>query len=288
MEGTSATPGRIAYQGEPGAFSQSACVAAYPGMDPQACATFEETLASVRSGFADLAMVPIDNSLHGRIGDVHRLLPDSGLYIVNEVFLPIRMQLLGLPGTTLDAVTDVYSIPPALGQCRDFILAHGLTAHPASDTAGAARRIKERANPACAAIGSRLAGTIYGLDVLAENIEDADHNTTRFLVMSRSGAATEPGTEHTMTSFVFQVRNVPAALYKALGGFATNGVNLTKLESYMVDGSFTATQFYADVEGHPEDVSLKLALGELRFFTTGIRILGIYPMADFRTRRRIG
>ncbi len=276
----------IAFQGELGAFSHVACSKVYPDMQPMPCSTFEDTLLAVQDGNARLAMIPVENSLYGRITDIHHLLPESGLYIIAEYFLPIRMQLLGLPGARLGDVRDVHSLSVALGQCRRFIKDHGLRVHPAADTAGSARLIRDGDDPSQAAIGSRLAGEIYGLSVLAEDIEDAAHNTTRFLLMSRQRIEADPTGGPAITTFVFQVRNVPAALYKAMGGFATNGVNMIKLESYMIDGSFTATQFYADIEGHPQDRSVELALEELGFFTTHLKVLGTYPMDDFRFGER--
>ncbi len=275
----------IAFQGEPGAFSNVACGDVYPHMQPLPCPTFEDTLLAVQSGAAKLAMIPVENSLYGRITDIHHLLPQSNLYIIAEYFLPIRMQLLGLPGAALEDIRDVYSLSVALGQCRRFIRDHNLRTHATADTAGSARLIKESRDTSRAAIGSRLAGDIYGLEVLTEDIEDAAHNTTRFLVMSRQRIEADPSHGQAITTFVFQVRNVPAALYKAMGGFATNGVNMIKLESYMIDGSFTATQFYADIEGHPHDRPVELALEELMFFTTHVKILGTYPMADFRLKQ---
>ncbi|HET7409076.1 MAG TPA: prephenate dehydratase [Paracoccaceae bacterium] len=278
MNGT----GRIAFQGEPGAYSHQACREVYPDLDPLPCPTFEAALDAVRTREADLAMMPIENSTYGRVADLHQLLPTSQLYIIGEHFVPVHLQLLGLPGATLDAVAEAQSHTVALGQCKGFLARHGLSAVVGADTAGSARQVAEAADPARAAIASRLAGEIYGLDLLAEDIEDAHHNTTRFLVMSRQKIEADPTAGQAMTSFVFEVRNVPAALYKAMGGFATNGVNMTKLESYMVGGSFTATQFYADVEAHPDERRLALALDELRFFSEEVRILGVYPGHPFR------
>jgi len=269
---------KIAFQGEPGAFSHAAAAKIFPGEQILGCVTFEETLAAVQSGRADFAVVPVENSLYGRITDIHHLLPESGLFIVGETYLRVEMTLLGVPGATLDDVKAVQSLSVALGQCRKFISRHGLRTITAVDTAGSAREVAQQADRSVAAIASRLAGEIYGLDVLAENIEDATHNTTRFLVLSptEQPAANEGKVK---TTFIFRVRNVPAALYKAMGGFATNGVNMTKLESYMVGGAFTATQFYADIEGHPDDQSVRNAFEELGFFTDRFRILGTYPAA---------
>lgn len=271
---------RIAFQGEPGAFSHAAAANVFPGEEFVGCVTFEETLSAVQSGKADYAVVPVENSLYGRITDIHHLLPESGLFIVGETYLRVEMTLLGVRGTTLEDVTAVQSLSVALGQCRRFIADRGLRTINAVDTAGSAREVAEKGNRSVAAIASRFAGEIYGLDVLAENIEDADHNTTRFLVLSPTERNAGPG--DVKTTFVFRVRNVPAALYKAMGGFATNGVNMTKLESYMVGGAFTATQFYADIEGHPDDIGVQHAFDELKFFTDQFNILGVYPKSDPR------
>ena len=270
---------KIAFQGEPGAFSHAAAHAVFPDGDAVPCLNFEDTIAAVQGGAADYGIVPVENSLYGRITDIHHLLPESGLYIVGEHYLRIEMNLLGVRGARLEDVTAVQSLSVALGQCRKFIQAHHFRTINALDTAGSAKEVAERGDKTVAAIASRFAAELYGLDVLAENIEDASHNTTRFLVMSRRKEEAEPNGQPIKTTFVFRVRNVPAALYKALGGFATNGVNMTKLESYMLEGSFTATQFYADIEGHPTDHNVTLALEELGFFTDRVRILGVYPAA---------
>jgi prephenate dehydratase len=269
---------KIAFQGEPGAFSHAAAANVFPHDEAIGCVTFEETLNAVQSGKADFAVVPVENSLYGRITDIHHLLPESGLFIVGETYLRIEMNLLGLPGTTLADIKAVQSLSVALGQCRKFITEHGLRTINGVDTAGSARQIAERGDRSVGAIASRFAAQTYGLDVVAANIEDADHNTTRFLVLSREKQEAAPG--KVKTTFVFRVRNVPAALYKAMGGFATNGVNMTKLESYMVGGAFTATQFYADIEGHPTDSGVQHAFEELGFFTDQFRILGVYPAAE--------
>ncbi|MDE2361807.1 MAG: prephenate dehydratase [Hyphomicrobiales bacterium] len=273
---------KIAYQGEAGANSHIACADMFPDMEPLACATFEDALGAISDGTAALGMIPIENSLAGRVADIHHFLPTSGLHIVGEYFLPIRFQLMAPKGATIGGLKDVYSHVHALGQCRNIIREHGLRAHVAVDTAGAARQIAEWNDVARAALAPRLAASIYGLDILAENVEDADHNTTRFVILSKTPDWAAPRNGPTVTSFVFRVRNVPAALYKALGGFATNGVNMTKLESYMLEGEFTATQFLADVDGHPEDRGLALALEELEFFSKEVRILGVYPAHPFR------
>jgi prephenate dehydratase len=272
----------IAFQGEPGANSHMACLEVYPAMIPLPCATFEDVFAAVKDGQARLAMLPIENSLHGRITDIHHLLPESGLFIVGEHFLRIHHQLLGLKGARLDGIRSVMSQIPALGQCRNIIRSLGLKMVVGADTAGSARHIAEAGDPSAAALASRLAAEIYGLDILQADVEDAPHNTTRFLIMAREADDAEPGSGDVVTTFVFRVRNVPAALYKAMGGFATNGVNMTKLESYQLEGSFNATQFYADIEGHPETRNVRLALEELQFFSSSLRVLGVYPAHSFR------
>jgi prephenate dehydratase len=274
----------IAFQGAPGAYSDLACRHAFPEMETLPCTQFEDAFAAMREGKAALGMIPIENSVAGRVADIHHLMPDSGLFIIGEHFEPVHHHLLALPGATLDSIKIVRSHVHALGQCRNFLRANGFAPVVAVDTAGAAAELAERRDPSVAAIASELAGKIYGLQSLAANIEDAAHNTTRFLVMSRDQKRAPRG-QPTVTTFVFNVRNVPAALYKALGGFATNTVNMTKLESYMVKGNFTATQFYADVEAHPDDRPLKLALEELEFFSTEVKILGVYPAAPQRTAK---
>ncbi len=273
---------RIAYQGEPGANSDAACRQVYPDLAPLPCPTFEDAFEAVDSGLAELAMIPIENSIAGRVADIHHLLPESGLYVIGEHFLPIHFQLLGVPGATLDGINSVRSHIHGLGQCRRIVRQHGWTAHVADDTAGAAREVAERGDPSVAALAPRLAASLYGLDILAEDVEDEHRNTTRFLVLAREPREYPQDEGPMITTFVFRVRNVPAALYKAMGGFATNGVNMTKLESYQLGGTFFATQFYADVEGHPKDVSLTLALEELAFFSVHTRILGTYPASPFR------
>ena len=275
-------PRRIAYQGEPGSNSHLACTECHPEAEPVPCASFEDVFAAVEGGDADLAMIPIDNSLAGRVADIHHFLPTSPLHIVGEHFLRIRFALLGVPGATVDDVKTVHSHVHALGQCRRVIREHDFVAVISGDTAGAAREVKEAGDPSQAAISPPLAAGIYGLDVLLDDIEDEDHNTTRFVVLSRDFVQAPAGNGPVVTSFVFNVRNLPAALYKALGGFATNGVNMTKLESYMVGGEFTATQFLAEVDGHPDDLPVKRALEELEFFTTEVKVLGVYPADPFR------
>ena len=275
-------PRRIAYQGEPGANSHQVCREHYPELEALACASFEDVFAAVEGGEADLAMIPIDNSVAGRVADIHHFLPDSGLHIVAEHFLRIRFHLLAIPGARLDQIRTVHSHVHALGQCRKIIRAHNLHPVISGDTAGAAREIVEAGDPTQASISPPLAAEIYGLEVLAEDVEDEDHNTTRFIVLAREAKWAKRDNGPVVTTFLFRVRNVPAALYKALGGFATNGVNMTKLESYMVEGNFFATQFYADVEGHPDDRGLVFALEELSFFSKELTILGVYPAHPFR------
>ena len=271
---------RIAYQGVPGAYSHQACIEAFPRHSPLSCNTFEGAIAAVREGRAALAMLPVENSTYGRVADIHHLLPDSGLHIVAEHFLRVRIALLAPPGAALAGVRAAMSHPVLLGQCRGFLSAHGIAPRIGADTAGSAQIVAETADPALAALASTLAGDIYGLETLARDIEDQAHNTTRFLAMA---GAPQPAPEtDAITTFVFRVRNIPAALYKALGGFATNGVNMTKLESYMLGGSFTATQFYADIDGHPDDPAVARALEELGYFTTRVQILGVYRAHPFR------
>ena len=266
----------IAFQGAPGAYSDLACRRVFPEMTTLPCGQFEDAFAAVHDGLTGLAMIPIENSVAGRVADIHHLMPGSGLHIIGEHFERVEHHLLAIPGARLEGVRTVKSHVHALSQCRNLIRRLGLAAIVAADTAGAAAEIAERGDPSVAAIASELAGRVYGLQSLLENIEDAKHNTTRFLVMAREPRL-PPRSTPAVTTFVFSVRNVPAALYKAMGGFATNGINMTKLESYMVGGEFTATQFYADVEAHPEDRPLELALEELRFFSREVKILGVYP-----------
>jgi prephenate dehydratase len=273
--------GRIAFQGEPGAYGHQACAEAHPELEPLPCATFEDAIEAVRKGDADLGMIAVENSTYGRVADVHHLLPESGLHIVGETFIRVHINLLAPKGTRLADVRRVRGMSILLGQCRGFLREHALQTMNWSDNAGAAREVAHLNDPAEAAIASEIAAKIHGLDVLARHIEDHDNNTTRFLVMAREPDLKRRGSGQMMTTFVFRVRNIPAALYKALGGFATNGVNMTKLESYMVDGSFSATQFYADIEGHPDDAAVRRALEELDYFTSSMTLLGVYP-ADTR------
>lgn len=268
---------RIAFQGELGAYGHQACADTRPDYEPLPCATFHDTMAAVRDGQAELAMVAVENSIYGRVADVHSLLPESGLHIVAEAFVRVHVNLLGVPGAKLEQVQEAHGHPVILPQCSTFLRDHGIRGVVSSDNARAAREVAERGDPTHAALASEMAAKIYGLEVLAPQIEDRPDNTTRFLIMAAKPDMTRRGDHGMMTSFLFRVRNIPAALYKAMGGFATNGVNMVKLESYMVNGSFTATQFFAEIEGHPEDDNVKLALDELRYFTSYLNILGTYP-----------
>ncbi|GIK50451.1 MAG: prephenate dehydratase [Hyphomonadaceae bacterium] len=272
----------ISFQGEPGANSHIAAREAYPDLQPLPCASFEDAFAAVSEGQARYAMIPVENSVAGRVADVHTLIPESGLYIVGERFVPIKHQLLGLKDATLEGLTHVRSHPQALGQCRKQLRELGVVAVKTADTAGAAREIAEIGDPKVGALASALAGEIHGLQVLRADLADAPHNTTRFLVFSREPQNLALGAGPCMTSFVFRVRNVPAALYKALGGFATNGVNMTKLESYIEGGAFAAAMFFCEVEGHPDERNVKLAFEELAFFSASLKVLGAYPADPFR------
>ena len=275
----------IAFQGEPGAYSHLACRTRFPDMEPLPCPTFEAAFAAVEDGQAELAMIPIENSVAGRVADIHQLMPHAALYIIGEHFQRINHHLLVLPEAEMHDLKVVRSHEQALGQCRRNLQNWGLESVAYTDTAGAAKLVADLNDKSVAAIASSLAGEIYGLKSLREDVEDASHNTTRFVVFSRTPPPA-PRDVPSMTSFLFQVRNVPAALYKALGGFATNGINMTKLESYQLEGSFNASQFYADIEGHIDDPSVQLAMEELDFFTNEIRVLGTYPMAEYRLRQK--
>lgn len=279
---------RISFQGEPGANSDTACRDMFPTMEPLPCPTFEDAFNAVETGKADLAMIPIENTIAGRVADIHHLLPESKLHIIGEYFLPIHFQLMVLPGVARSEIKTVHSHIHALGQCRKYIRKNGWKGVVAGDTAGAAKLVSEIGDRTMAALAPRLAAELYGLDILEENVEDTDTNVTRFVVLTRSkewAVRPTPDTQM-MTTFMFRVRNVPAALYKAMGGFATNGVNMTKLESYQL-GAFTATLFYADIEGHPEDPGVKNALEELRFFSREVRILGVYPRSLSREQWKV-
>jgi prephenate dehydratase len=273
----------IAFQGEPGANSDTACRNMYPDMEPLPCATFEDAFNAVETGKAALAMIPIENTIAGRVADIHHLLPESRLHIVAEFFLPIHFDLMVLPGVKVDEIKTVHSHIHALGQCRKIIRKHRWKTAVAGDTAGAARVVRDEQNRSWAALAPRLASKLYGLDIIAENVEDADHNVTRFVVLSKEKSwAPRQDDRLMMTTFVFRVHNIPAALYKAMGGFATNSVNMTKLESYQLGGKFFSTQFYADIEGHPDDKNAAQALKELNFFSREVRILGVYDAHPFR------
>ena len=267
---------RIAFQGEPGAYSDQACRDARPDHEPLPCATFEDVIEAVRSGKADLAMLPVENSTYGRVADIHRMLPESGLHIVDEAFVRVHISLMALPGVAIEDISKVRAHLVLLPQCQSFLGKYGIKGEPAADSAGAAADIARTQDRTTGALASDLAAEIHGLNILARHIEDHAHNTTRFLIMAPK-ADLSRRSDDMITTFVFRVRNIPAALYKAMGGFATNSVNMTKLESYMVDGSFTATQFYADIQGHPEDANVALALEELDYFTDFVQILGVYP-----------
>ncbi len=279
---------KIVYQGEPGANSHYACADAYPDMEALPKPTFEDALGAVADGTAVLGMIPIENTVAGRVADIHHLMPTADLHIVGEYFLPLQHQLMAPKGATLATVKSVQSHVMALGQCRDIIRKLGLRAIVGADTAGSAREVSEAGDLTRAALASNLAAEIYGLDILAADVADEDHNTTRFIVLSKEPDWAPAGNGPVVTTFVFKVRNVPAALYKAMGGFATNSVNMTKLESYQLNGEFVATQFYADVEGHPDDRNVQLALEELAFFSSEMKILGVYPAHPFRFEARKG
>jgi prephenate dehydratase len=276
---------RIAFQGAPGANSDEACRAYFPDYEPVAHATFEEAFEAIRSGDCELGMIPVENSIAGRVADVHHLLPSSGLKIVGERFKPIRFQLMANRGTRLEDLRTVASMPIALAQCRRFLRKLGVAMEAAGDTAGAARSLAERPDATRAAVAPALAADLYGLEILARDIEDERHNTTRFYVMAKEAVTPATGVA-CVTSFVFRVRNIPAALYKAMGGFATNGVNMTKLESYMENGVFAATMFFAEVDGRPEDGPVKLAFEELQFFSDHFEVLGVYPADEFRKQAK--
>jgi prephenate dehydratase len=281
---TRQTTARVSYQGEPGANSHLACKEVFPQLEPVPCATFEDALAAVKSGETRYAMIPIENSVAGRVADIHHLLPTSGLYIVGEHFLRVRHQLMALPKASLQTVKKALSHTQALGQCRNTLRKLGLTPVPEADTAGSARIVSEMGDTTLAAIASSLAAEIYGLKILKNDIEDEKHNTTRFVILSPEQDDAVAGNGPMVTTFIFRVRNIPAALYKAMGGFATNGVNMTKLESYQLDGRFVATMFYSDIEGHPDDAHVKRALEELAYFCTELKILGAYRASPYRAQ----
>ena len=274
----------IVYQGEPGAYSHLACQDGFPEMTPVPCASFSSAFSQVSSGMARLAMIPVENTVAGRVSDIYHLLPEGGLHIIGEQYLPVHHQLLAIPGAKLSDIKTARSHPMALGQVRKRLASMDIQPVSDVDTAGAARSIAKLGDKSVAAIASSLAAETYGLDILAADIQDEPHNTTRFLILANQPLNITQDNGPVVTSFVFKVRSVPSALYKALGGFATNGINMTKLESYMVGGSFQAAQFYADVEGHPEDEGMKHALEELTFFTESVTMLGTYPAHTSRYR----
>ena len=280
---------RISFQGEPGANSDTACRDMFPDMEPLPCPSFEDAFNAVETGKADLAMIPIENTLAGRVADIHYLLPESKLHIVAEYFLPIHFHLMVLPGVKKAEIKSVHSHIHALGQCRKIIRKNRWKPVVAGDTAGAARVVAEEGDRSWAALAPRLASSLYGLDIIEENVEDAENNVTRFVVLSKEKkwAERQSADQPMMTTFVFRVHNIPAALYKGMGGFATNGVNMTKLESYQLGGTFFATQFYADIEGHPEDKNVAQALKELQFFSKEVRILGVYEANEFRLSQKV-
>ena len=274
--------GKIAFQGELGAYGHEACIATRPQHTPLPCATFDDAIEAVRKGDAELGMIAVENSTYGRVADVHALLPESGLHIVDEAFVRVHVNLLGVKGARVSDVHEAHGHVVILPQCARFLREHGIRGVVSTDNARAAREVAANGDPRHGALASELAADIYGLDILARHIEDDGRNTTRFLIMSREPDYRKRGKHGMMTSFVFRVRNIPAALYKGLGGFATNGVNMTKLESYMVGGHFTATQFYAEIEGHPDDRNVQLALEELDYFTDQVRLMGVFPAAARR------
>ena len=272
----------IAFQGQAGAYSHEACQKSHPEMEALPCRTFEDVIDAVRNRDADYAMLPVENSTYGRVADIHSLLPHSGLHIIDEVFVRVKICLMAKPGVQTGDLTEARAHLVLLPQAKRFLKRHNIAPRTAVDSAGAAKELAEAGDRTTGVLASRLAAEIYGLDVLADEVEDHGHNTTRFLIMSPQEDHSRRGDHGMVTSFVFRVRNIPAALYKALGGFATNGINMTKLESYMVDGSFTATEFYADIEGHPDDANVQLALDELAYFTSHVKILGVYPASGER------
>ncbi|MDA9895395.1 prephenate dehydratase [Amylibacter sp.] len=272
---------KIAFQGVLGAYSHQACFEAYPEANVLPCNSFQAAIDAVSSGNADLAMLPVENSTYGRVADIHQLLPNSGMHIIGEHYVRVHINLLGLKGSKLSDIKSAMSHTVLLGQCRNYLKKHNIESITGVDTAGSAEIVSKNQNLNQAALASELAGKIYGLDVLARHIEDESNNTTRFLVMSPNSKSIKIKENRIKTSLVFRVRNIPAALYKAMGGFATNGVNMVKLESYMVDGSFTATQFYLDIIGHPDEPAVKRAMEELSYFTTDIKILGVYESGEY-------
>ncbi len=278
---------KVAYQGKPGAYSHLACLKAFPKSTPVSCETFEETFEMTINKNTDISFIPVENSQAGRVADIHNLLPKSKLVITGEFFHKVQHQLLGLPSTNLKNIQSAYSHFHALAQCREFLKDNKISAKLSTDTAGAAEELSKSSDNSRAAIASELAAKIYGLKILKRNIEDAYHNTTRFLIMKDKIEVSKLENTAYITSFIFKVRNISSALYKALGGFSSNKVNMLKIESYMVDGSFTATQFYADIEGHTLDENVKLAFEELGFFSREVKILGSYPADKFRLKKNL-
>nr|WP_310524439.1 prephenate dehydratase [Polymorphobacter sp.] len=270
----------VAFQGAPGAYSHQAVRELFPDAAALPCASFEDAIEAVQTGRAGRAVIPIENSLHGRVADIHFLLPESGLAVIAEHFVRVRHCLLGTG--SIGDLKQVISHPQALGQVRNRLRGLGIEAVQYFDTAAAAAQVAGEGSPLVGAIASKLAAELYGLKIFAEGVEDADHNTTRFVVLTRDAVAVPAGVP-AMTSINFEVRNVPAALFKALGGFATNGVNITKLESYLRDGSFAAAEFYAEIVGSPDDTGVQLAMEELRFHTKWVKVLGTYPRVRERT-----
>tara|TARA_A100001011_G_scaffold230662_1_gene238714 strand:- start:1252 stop:2118 length:867 start_codon:yes stop_codon:yes gene_type:complete len=278
---------KIAFQGIPGAYSHLACKNVYQDFEPLSCTSFEEMISAVQDKKAELAMVPVENSTAGRVADIHNILPESGLYIIGEYYLRVNHMLLGTLESSINSLKEVRSHGQGLAQCKIGIQNHKLNPYLHTDTAGAAKEISNLNNPEIGAIASELASEIYGLKILKRNFEDNDHNTTRFLIMSKEALKPDLDKElETITTIIFSTRSVPAALYKALGGFATNGINLTKLESYMKNGKMTAVQFYVDIEGHPDSQSMKFALEELKFFCgdNNVKIMGTYPASNERKK----
>lgn len=284
MQASTQTSGnsKIAYQGEPGANSHLACIEACPTLEPIPYPTFEDALAAVKSAEVSCAMIPIENSVAGRVADIHHLLPKADLYITGEHFLRVHHQLLAKSTSSIDGIRTVMSHTQALGQCRNTLRKLGLKPLPEADTAGSARMVAASSDTSLAAIASKLAADIYGLKILKSDIEDEDHNTTRFVILAKDPDDAEPEDSPVITTFIFRVRNVPAALYKALGGFATNSVNMTKLESYQTEGTFNATMFFADIEGHPIERNVQLSLEELSFFSSELKVLGTYKASPYR------
>ncbi len=276
-------PKTVAFQGYMGAYSHSAAGAVFPAAKVIPCLSFEEVFERVKNGSADVGVIPIENSIAGRVADIHHLLPKSDIFIIGEHFEPIHHQLLAIPGAVIKHIKEVRSHTHALNQCRKFIHSHKLKSVNHFDTAGAALEVSELKNPNIAAIASSLSAEMYGLKVLSKNIEDENHNTTRFIIVSKKQIK-PPLNAPLITSFVFRVRSVPAALYKSIGGFATNGVNITKIESYIVDEKFTVAEFYVEIEGRPDDPSVSLAFEELRFFSKNVKILGTYEAHPFRQK----